>query len=364
MRHDTRERPMFDTRMDPGPHLMRRFGALIRPPALTTPDAWARANRVYGPEAGLPGPRNPYLSPSMVQLGRAAVSGLYRRVVGVTGAQTGKTDTVLDVIGQRLDQRPTPILYVGPSAEFNRDQFEPRLRRMIIECEGLSGKLVRGRREKKTLKKVAGVRMRLASAVSSTSLKSDPAGFAIVDEYDEMLKNIRSQGDPLGLVEARGDTYADFCTIITSTPGQGVVETEEIEAGADEDGNPIIPEFFAIGDPVEIESPIWRLFQEGTRHHWAWHCPHCGVPFIPMRKHLHWAPGSTPVQAAKTAYLLCPHHGCIIEDDAQGAVKTAMNAGGFMIAPNQSNEEAKAGQNVPENRTYCPSSGILGLRAA
>ncbi|MCB1329215.1 MAG: phage terminase large subunit family protein [Maritimibacter sp.] len=350
---------MFDQTKDPGPDLMRRFGDLIRAPALTTPDEWARANRVYGPETGLPGPRNPYLSPSMVPLGRAAVSGLYRRVVGVTGAQTGKTDTVLDVIGQRLDQRPTPILYVGPSAEFNRDQFEPRLRRMIDESAGLTSKLVRGRREKKTLKTVAGVRVRLASAASSTSLKSDPAGLALIDEYDEMLKNIRGQGDPLGLVEARGDTYADFCTIITSTPGQGVVETEEIEAGTDEDGNLITLEFFAIGDPVEIESPIWRLFQEGTRHHWAWHCPHCGVPFIPMRKHLHWAPGSTPVQAAKTAYLLCPHNGCIIEDDAQGSVKAAMNAGGFMIAPGQTVEDAKAGRDVPENRTYSQwSSGL------
>ena len=330
---------------------MRRFGDLIRAPALTMPDEWAAANRVYGPETGLPGPRNPHLSPSMVPLGRAAVSGLYRRGVGVTGAQTGKTDTVLDVIGQRLDQRPTPILYVGPSNEFDRDQFEPRLRRMIEDCVGLSDKLVRGRREKKTLKTVAGVRVHLASAVSSTSLKSDPAGFAIVDEYDEMQKNIRGQGDPLGLVEARGDTYADFCTIITSTPGQGVVETEVLEGGADEDGNPIMVEFFAVGDPVEVESPIWRLFEEGTRRHWAWHCPHCGVPFIPMRKHLHWAPGSTPVQAAKTAYLLCPHHGCVIENDAQGAVKAVMNAGGFMIAPDQSIEDAKAGQNVPENRT-------------
>ena len=78
-----------------------------------------------------------------------------------------------------------------------------------------------------------------------------------------------------------------------------------------------------------------------------------------MRKHLHWAPGSTPVQAAKTAYLLCPHNGCVIEDDAQGSVKAAMNAGGFMIAPGQTIEDAKAGRNVPENRTYSQwSSGL------
>ena len=42
--------------------------------------------------------------------------------------------------------------------------------------------------QKKTLKRVAGTRLRLAHAGSSTALKSDPAAVALVDEYDEMLK--------------------------------------------------------------------------------------------------------------------------------------------------------------------------------
>ena len=31
-----------------------------------------------------------------------------------------------------------------------------------------------------------------------------------MDEIDEMMANVKGQGDPLGLVEARGETYADF----------------------------------------------------------------------------------------------------------------------------------------------------------
>ena len=176
MQRDGWGEPNFEKKTDPGPSLMRRFGDLFRAPALTSPDAWAAANRVYGPETGLPGPRNPYLSPSMVPLGRAAVSGLHRRVVGAAGAQTGKTDTVLDMIGQRLDQRPTPVLSVGPSTEFNRDQFEPRLRRMVDESAGLTSELVRGRCGKKTLKTVVGVRVRLASAASPNFLEIRSSG--------------------------------------------------------------------------------------------------------------------------------------------------------------------------------------------
>jgi N-methylhydantoinase B/oxoprolinase/acetone carboxylase alpha subunit len=45
----------------------------------------------------------------------------------------------------------------------------------------------------------------------------------MVDEYDEMRDNVNEQGGPLGLVERRGDTYADFVCVVTSTPKKGRV---------------------------------------------------------------------------------------------------------------------------------------------
>ena len=316
-------------------------------PEATTPDEWAKENRIYPKTAGVPGPRNPYLTPYMVPLGRAAFSGKYKRVVGVTASQAGKTDTMLDIIGAKLDTRPAPIIYVGPSKEFNTDQFEPRLMGLLDEAKTLSAKLIRGKRMKKTLKYVAGVRVRLAHAGSSTALKSDPAAMALVDEYDEMSANIKGQGDPLGLVEARGETYADFVTVITSTTSLGMVETEIDPVNG--------LEFFKKGSSDEIESPIWRLFQEGTRHHYAWPCPHCGDYFIPMRKHLTWPKGSTPAQAKKFACLSCPNCGADIEESH----KKGMNARGVMIAPGQTIEDAIADRNHPENSTWSQwSSGL------
>ena len=146
----------------------------------------------------------------MVPMARAVHDGQYKRVVMVCSAQAGKTESLLDLLGARLDQRPAPILYIGPIRDFLTDQFEPRLMNLLDEAETLSAKVVRGRRMKKTLKIVAGVPVRLAHAGSSAALKSSPAALALVDEYDEMLANVKGQGDPLGLVEARGETYADF----------------------------------------------------------------------------------------------------------------------------------------------------------
>jgi phage terminase large subunit GpA-like protein len=259
----------------------------------------------------------------MVPWSAAVHNGGYRRVVAVTSAQSGKTDSMLDVIGARLDQRPAPIIYVGPTKEFLTDQFEPRLMGLLDEAQTLRDKVVRGRRMKKTLKHVAGVRVRLAHAGSSSALKSDPAALALVDEFDEMMANVKGQGDVLGLVEARGETYADFVAAITSTPSRGLVETELDPASG--------LEFWSKASVDDLESPIWKLWQEGTRHHWAWPCKHCSAFFVPRFRQLRWPDRATPAQAKRDAVLVCPHCGGIHGESD----KAWMNERGAMVAPGQ-----------------------------
>ena len=267
----------------------------------------------------------PYAVPFAEQFGR---DPKYRRVVLVTAAQSGKTESFLDIIGERLDNRPAPIIYVGPSKEFATDQFEPRLTDLFKQSASLRSKVLGGiesKRQKKTLKRVNGARIRLAHAGSSTALKSDPAAFALVDEYDEMLRNVNGQGDPLGLIEARGDTYADFVVGVTSTPSLGMIETEV---------DPVSGlEFWSVGDDDDVSSPIWRLWQEGTRHHWCWPCPHCGEWFVPRFSLLKWPKSATPAQARREAYLQCPRSDCggVIEEGH----KLAMNLRGRFVAPGQ-----------------------------
>jgi phage terminase large subunit GpA-like protein len=262
----------------------------------------------------------------MIEFERQFSNAKYRRVVLATSAQTGKTEAFLDIIGERLDNRPMPIIYVGPSKEFLTDQFEPRLVELFRQAPSLLRKVeggLDGKRQKRTLKRVNGTRIRLAHAGSSTALKSDPASFALVDEYDEMLANVKGQGDPLGLIEARGDTYADFTTGIVSTPSTGMIETTiDPVSGL---------EFWSVAETDDVKSPIWRLWQEGTRHHWTWQCPHCSSWFVPRFNLMSWPKGATPAQARRDAYLRCPSNGCVIEDKH----KRRMNAKGRHVAPGQ-----------------------------
>lgn len=321
----------------------------MRPSPRITPDEWAERNRIYPETAGVPGPRNPFLTPYMVPWARAVHDGRYKRVVAVTAAQSGKTDSILDVIGARLDQRPAPILYAGPTKEFLTDQFEPRLMALFDEAASLRDKVIRGRRMKKTLKWVAGVRVRLAHAGSSAALKSDPAALALVDEYDEMAKNIKGQGDALGLIEARGITYADFVTAITSTPSQGMVETEFDQASG--------LEFWKVSEPDDVASPIWKLWQQGTRFHWAWPCMHCDEYFIPRFSMLRWPKGSTPSQAKRESFIACPHCGGVLTDHEH---KKAMNARGVYVAPGQNvTKDGVVEGDPPESDTF--SVWVSGL---
>jgi len=83
-------------------------------------------------------------------------------------------------------------------------------------------------------------------------------------------------------------------------------------------------------DPVDIESPVWRLWQTGTRRHWAWPCPQCGDYFIPRFSCLKFDSG-TPADARRSAHVECPYCGGVIEEGD----KSALNARGVYISPGQ-----------------------------
>jgi phage terminase large subunit GpA-like protein len=308
-----------------GRNLAASLALILAPSKRQTPDQWAAENRIYPKSAGMPGPRDPWLTPYKVPFAQAVASGRYKRVVDASGAQMGKSENLLDIIGHRLDTKPAPILYVGPNKQFLTEQFEPRVMQLLDEAPVLKGKVVRGKKMTKTRKVVAGVPLRLAHAGSSTALKSDPAALAIIDEYDEMMGAVQKQGDPLGLVEARGDTYADFVMAVTSTPSLGTTEVErDPKSGL---------EFWKFVPGEDIQSPIWNLWQRGTRHHFAWCCPHCRQWFIPRFALLRWPKGASAPQAKAEAYLTCGHDDCggIIEEHH----KAEMNKTGQMIAPGQ-----------------------------
>lgn len=246
----------------------------------------------------------------------------YKRIVAVMATQMGKTAGLLNVIGHKLDDDPAPVLYIGPTKSNIDGVIEPQVQQLLRQSSSLWGKTLQGRKAQKLVKRVSGVTLRLAWAGSPTELASQPAHTVLVDEVDRM-QPIPGEGDPVTLAEARTATYPDGRVVITSTPTTGAVETEIDEVSG--------LERWRVADPEDLESQIWRFWQEGTRFEWAVPCPHCAEYFIPRFKLLTWPKDSTPRQAKESARLACPACGGLCEESH----KVAMNAKGEFVAPGQ-----------------------------
>lgn len=283
----------------------------------------------------------------MIPVMRAERNPAYKRIVVACGSQMGKTDSLLaNLIGYRLDDDPVPALYLGPTRSFVESVFEPRVMAMLRSADSLWRKTLTGKAMTRTKKMVGGVPLRLAWAGSATELAGDAVGLALCDERDRMPDNVGNEGDPGELLETRVATYPDGKVIYTSTPTIGNLDVQtDPETGFDH-----------WTDAEDCGSPIWRLWQEGTRHEWAWPCPECGGYFIPRFRLLSWPDGSTPGQARRKARLGCPCCGALLEDTA----KTWMNRHGLYIAPGQWVEDGEA-KGTPRADTDTVSFWVSGL---
>lgn len=294
-----------------------------------------------------PGPWRRARVPFLIPILKTERDPRYKRIVVACGSQMGKTDSlVANLIGYRLDDDPVPLLYLGPTRSFVESVFEPRLMSMLSSAETLWKKTLTGKSMTRIKKIVGGVPLRLAWAGSASELAGDAVGMACCDERDRMPDNVGGEGDPGELLETRVSTYPDGKVIYTSTPTVGSVDVEP--------GHGALEHW---ADAEDCASPIWRLWQEGTRHEWAWPCPECEQYFIPRLRNLWWPDGSTPGQALREARMVCPACGSLI-DDSQ---KTWMNRNGRYVAPGQWVDDDLEVAGDPKADTDTASFWISGL---
>lgn len=296
--------------------------SIVDAPRTRTPDQWADSNRRLPAGSAEPGLWRSSRATYMIPIVRACTQPKNKRVIAVMASQMGKTAGLLNVIGQRLDDDPAPIIYVAPTRNNIDNVVEPKIMDMLKGVPTLWAKTAKGKKATKTHKRIASVSLRLAWAGSPTELASDSAVLVLVDEIDRMEENVKGEGNVFELAEARTSTYPDGRVVGSSTPTTGNVDTFIHPTSG--------LEHWVVSDTVA--SPIWRLWQEGTRHEWAWPCPHCHDYFVLRFKHLKWPEKITPDEARYKAALACPNCGVLIGDSH----KAAMNLLGAYVAPGQS----------------------------
>ena len=305
---------------------MLSVSKLVQAPPPRTSDEWARDKRIMPPSSPRPGPFNPDVNPYMRPVAWAVAQPCFDRVTFITATQMGKSVTMENIIGHRLDEDPTPIMYIAPTAPLLKDAVVPKFDDMIAECESLTAKLD-ARRSTTFVKWIAGTKLRFVWAGSPSGLSADSAGLIMVDEVDRIVNT--GEGSTVSLVERRGDAYDGSKICYTATPTHGRVRKRRHEASG--------LEHWEVASVKALGSAVWKLWQSGTRHEWAVPCPECGEYFIPWSGLLWW-PGKgeenecTPDEAQRGARLTCGASGCQIESK----YRPWMNERGRAVAPGQS----------------------------
>ena len=188
----------MDTRLA---EVARELAHLATPPPNRTASQWADANRILPTGSAEPGPWRSSRTPWIIEISELLTKTEYKYIVIVMGAQSSKTELLLNIIGWKFDDDPTPTLYIGPTRKNVESISKDRFSKLLQSVPSLWHKLEKGKRNTITEKFINGVRLGFGWAGSPTELASHPAGLVVIDERSRMVNT--SEGSPDSLADAR-----------------------------------------------------------------------------------------------------------------------------------------------------------------
>ncbi len=160
-------------------------------------------------------------------------------IVVQAGAQLGKTEVILNIIGFHIAHDPAPMLVVQPTGHkgmaetFSKDRLAPMLR----DTPCLKGKVKdpRSRDSGNTTlqKNFPGGRISMIGANSPAQLASRPIRIVLLDEVDRYPSSSGSEGDPIELARKRSATFWNRKIVMVSTPtnkGASIIEERYLQS--------------------------------------------------------------------------------------------------------------------------------------
>lgn len=211
----------------------------------------------------------------------AASDPSVNEIVVMAGAQLGKTEVILNIIGYHVAHDPAPILVVQPTGQkgmaetFSKDRLAPMLR----DTPTLKGKVKdpRSRDSGNTTlqKNFPGGRISMIGANSPAQLASRPIRIVLLDEVDRYPSSSGSEGDPIELARKRSATFWNRKVVMVSTPtNKGASIIEERYQQSDQ------RRFFAVCPHCdEAQTLEWRnvQWQKDRPETAGYMCDGCGV---------------------------------------------------------------------------------------
>ena len=146
-----------------------------------------------------------------------------QEVVVMAGAQLGKTEAILNIIGYHIDNNPCPILVLQPTLEMAQAFSKDRIAAGLLRSTPALKDKVKDPRARDsgntTLHKVfAGGAITIVGANSPAGLASRPIRIVLCDEVDRYPTSAGTEGDPISLARKRSATFWNRKVIMVSTP--------------------------------------------------------------------------------------------------------------------------------------------------
>lgn len=210
---------------------------------------------------------------------------LIEQIVLCFGAQIGKTETELNMIGYALDQTQSPVMMVYPTDSIAKFASDKRVQPMIKSVKSISDNFD----ENSKLLELDfnnGNYMVLVGANSPSNLSSRSIKYLFFDEIDKYPAFSGKEADPIKLAKERTKTFVDKKIVMVSTP--------TVESGN-----------------------IWQAFMNANeRRQYYVPCPHCGVSQTLKFKQIKWPEehNDNVDMIRDTAYYECEHCGGHIHD--------------------------------------------------
>jgi phage terminase large subunit GpA-like protein len=207
-----------------------------------------------------------------------------QEVVVMAGAQLGKTEVILNIVGYHIDNDPSPILVLQPTLEmaqaFSKDRVAAGL---IKSTPALRGKVKDPRARDSgntTLHKVfPGGALTMVGANSPSGLASRPIRIVLCDEVDRYPPSAGSEGDPIQLAKKRSATFWNRKLILVSTPTN------------------------------EDNSRIQDAFEKSDQRHYHVPCKHCETDQVLKWSNVKWQDNDPD-----SAQYVCEHCGVLWSD--------------------------------------------------
>lgn len=203
-----------------------------------------------------------------------------QEVVVMAGAQLGKTEAILNIVGYHIDNDPSPILVLQPTLEMAQAFSKDRVAAGLLRSTPCLRDKVKDPRARDsgntTLHKIfPGGAITMVGANSPSGLASRPIRVVLCDEVDRYPTSAGTEGDPIQLARKRSATFWNRKVIMVSTPtNKGSSRIEDAYEKSDK------REFYVPCKHCHHEQTlIWGnvKWQENQPDTAAYMCEECGV---------------------------------------------------------------------------------------